>query len=65
MSNIFGTDKSRRMKHRSALPVGNREGKNPFGKHGLREQYNIKMDFEEVGLWIAYFIRLAQVRNHW
>jgi hypothetical protein len=37
----------------------------PFGKHGLRKQDNIEMDFDKVGWWIADFIRLAQYRNQW
>jgi hypothetical protein len=45
--------------------VGRPEGKRPLGRPRRRWEYNIKMDFGEIGIDVANWIRLAQDRVQW
>jgi hypothetical protein len=45
--------------------VGKPEGKRPIGKHRRSGEYNIKMDFQEVGCEGMDRIDLAQDMNRW
>jgi hypothetical protein len=45
--------------------VGRLEGKRPLGKPRHRWEYNIKMDFREMGINGANWIWLAQDRVQW
>ena len=45
--------------------VGKPEGKRPLGRPRRRWDYNIKMDFEEVGRGCGDWMELAQDRDRW
>ena len=45
--------------------VGKPEGKRPLGRPRRRREYNIKMDFQEVGCEGMDWIDLAQDRDRW
>jgi hypothetical protein len=45
--------------------VGWPEGKRPLGRHRRRWDDNIKLDLREIGIDVADWIRLAQVRVQW
>jgi hypothetical protein len=45
--------------------VGGPEGKRPLGRSRRRWEDNIKMDFKEIGIDGANWIRLAQDRVQW
>jgi hypothetical protein len=45
--------------------IGIPEGKRPLGRHRRRWEDNIKMDFREIGIDGANWIRLAQDRVQW
>jgi hypothetical protein len=45
--------------------VGRPEGKRPLGRPRRRWEDNIKMDLREIGIDVANWIRLAQVRVQW
>jgi hypothetical protein len=45
--------------------VGKPEGKSLLGRHRCRWEDNIKMDLQEVGCGIMYWIGLAQDRDRW
>jgi len=45
--------------------VGKPEGKRPLGRPRRRWDYNIKMDFQEVGCGGMDWIELAQDRDRW
>jgi hypothetical protein len=45
--------------------VGMPEGKRPLGRPRLRWEDNIKMDFRDMGIDRANWIRLAQDRVQW
>jgi len=45
--------------------VGKPEGKRPLGKPRRRWEDNIKMDLQEVGCGVMYWIELAQDRDRW
>jgi hypothetical protein len=45
--------------------VGRPEGKRPLGRPRRRWEYNIKMDFGEVGIDRVNWIRLTQDRVQW
>jgi hypothetical protein len=45
--------------------VGRPEGKRPLGRPRHRWEDNIKMDFGEIGIGGANWIRLAQDRVQW
>jgi hypothetical protein len=47
------------------LLVGKPEGKRPLGRPRRRWIDNIKMDLLEIGVSVAYWIGLAQVRYRW
>ena len=45
--------------------VGKPEGKRPLGRHRRRWDYDIKLDFQEVGCGVMDWIDLAQDRDRW
>jgi hypothetical protein len=45
--------------------VARPEGKRPLGRPRRRWEDNIKMDFREIGIDGANWLRLAQDRIHW
>jgi hypothetical protein len=45
--------------------VGRPEGKRPRGRPRSRWEDNIKMDFREIGIYGANWIRLTQDRVQW
>jgi hypothetical protein len=45
--------------------VGNPEGKRPLGRPRPRWEDNIKMEFREIGMDGANWVRLAQDRVQW
>jgi len=45
--------------------VGKPEGKRPLGRLRRRWEDNIKMDIQEVGCGVMYWIDLAQDRDRW
>ena len=45
--------------------VGKPEGKRPFGRSWCRWEYNIRMDFQEVGCGGMDWIDVAQDRDRW
>jgi hypothetical protein len=45
--------------------VGKSDGKKPLGRPRHRWEDNIKIDFMEIGIDGANWIRLAQDRVHW
>jgi hypothetical protein len=45
--------------------VGRPEGKRPLGRPRRRWEDNIKMDLEDIGIYGANWIRLAQDRVQW
>ena len=45
--------------------VGKPEGKRPLGRPRRRWEYNIKMDFQELGCVGMDWIELAQDRDRW
>jgi hypothetical protein len=45
--------------------VGRPEGRKPLGRHRLRWEDNIKMDFQEVGWDDVAWIDMAQDRDRW
>jgi len=45
--------------------MGKPEGKRPLGRPRLRWEDNIKMDLQEVGCGVMYWIELAQHRDRW
>jgi hypothetical protein len=47
------------------VSVGKREGRGPLGRHRLRWEDNIKMDFQEVVCGGMDWIYLAQDRDRW
>jgi hypothetical protein len=62
MGSTFSTCVERRGVYR--VLVGKAEGKNPFGRPGIRWMDNIKINIQEVG-WGSDLINLAHVRNRW
>jgi hypothetical protein len=45
--------------------VGKPEGKIPLGRPRRRWENNIKMDLQEVGCAVVFWIELAQDRDRW
>jgi hypothetical protein len=45
--------------------VGRPEGKKPLGRRRRRWEYNIKMDFREIGIDGTNWIQLTQDRVQW
>ena len=45
--------------------MGECEGNRPLGRPRRGWEYNIKMDFQEVGCWGMYWIEMAQNRDRW
>jgi hypothetical protein len=45
--------------------VGRPEGKRSLGRSSRRWEDNIKMDLREIGIDVAYWVRLAQDGAHW
>jgi hypothetical protein len=45
--------------------VGNLEGKIPLGRPRRRWEDNIKINLQEVGCGVMYWIELAQDRDRW
>ena len=45
--------------------VGNPEGKRPLGRPRRRWEYNVKVDFQEVGRGCGDWMELARVREGW
>jgi hypothetical protein len=45
--------------------VGKPEGNRPLGRHRRRWEYNIKIDFQDVGCGGMDWIELAQGRDRW
>ena len=45
--------------------MGKPEGKRPLGRLRRRWEDNIKMDIQEVGCGVMYWIDLAQDRDRW
>jgi len=45
--------------------VGKPEGKTPLRRPRRRWEDNIKMDLQEVGCGVMYWIKLAQDRDRW
>jgi hypothetical protein len=45
--------------------VGKPEGKRPLGRPERRWEDNIKMDLQEVGLEVMYWIDMFQGRDRW
>jgi len=44
---------------------GKTEGKRPLGRHRLRREVNIKMDFQEMGCGGTDWLELAQDMDRW
>jgi hypothetical protein len=47
------------------ISVGKAEWKRPLGRHGRRQEYNIKMDLKETGWEDVDWMHLAQNRDQW
>jgi len=45
--------------------VGRPEGKRQLGRPRRRWEDNIRMDLRETGIYVAYWIQLAQDRVQW
>jgi hypothetical protein len=45
--------------------VGNPEGKRPLGRPRRSWEYNIRMDFREIGWEVSDWIHLIQDRDQW
>jgi len=50
---------------RRILGFGGETRGRPFGKHGRRWDYNIKIDLPEVACGVMNWIELTQDRNRW
>jgi hypothetical protein len=59
---VLGFDSQRRL---GIFLVGRPKGKRPLGRPRRRWEDNIKLDFREIGIDEANWIRLAQDRVQW